>query len=97
MAQLITLSILGGCIAVAVGFGIVALVLTAMGSPSARRASLPWMPVRAPPRLTASPVVAFPSMVDPLCDYFDWFGNAAANKARDYAYVVNAPIIASRD
>ena len=97
MAPLVTLSILGGCIAVSIALIIAMLVIALLGPPE-KGASARLRVGRFVGALTAAMLVStmtlvvFPRMLDPLCDDFDWFGANTAKTARSYAHVMKAPI-----
>jgi hypothetical protein len=94
LAQLITLSLLGICVAAAVILGIVVLVLALLGSPQPSKYPLGRVvgASTAALLLTATVIVAQPSFLDPLADDFEWFGAKTASTARQYAYVARAPL-----
>lgn len=43
--------------------------------------------------LAAGAVVAFPAMLDPLCDDYEWFGNDTALVIRDYARDAHTAVV----
>lgn len=43
--------------------------------------------------LAAGAVVAYPAMIDPLCDDYQWFGDTAAQSIREHARDANAAIV----
>lgn len=98
MAQLITLTLLGICVAIAILLGLAALVLLLLESPKANARGLAPRTGRAigavmgAMLLPATLILAHPALLDPLCDDFEWFGAPTVSTVRHYAYVASAPI-----